>query len=81
MNTKRSIGLFLAVWALLAFVVPVSAAPADDGNDLSVYFRPAVRFGTDDRTLFILDFLVPVHRGNKDLIFINTKFTPDDHTA
>jgi hypothetical protein len=81
MNTRRSIGLILAVWALVAFVIPTSGIAADEATDPSIYFRPAVRFGTDDRTLFIMDFLIPVYRGNKDLLFINTKFTPDDHDA
>jgi len=53
----------------------------DEDPGFTIYFRPAVRFGTDDRTLFILDFLVPVYRGDKDIVFINTKFTPDTDDA
>jgi len=77
MNVKRILGLALVLCSIAAFAVPVSGLAADDANDLSVYFRPAVRFGTDDRTLFIFDFLVPVYRGNNDIVFINAKFTPD----
>ncbi len=80
MNSKRLLGIMI-VLSTLAVAFPVSGYAADDAGDLSVYFRPAVRFGTDDRVLFIMDFLVPVHRGDSDIVFINTKFTPDTDEA
>ncbi len=80
MNSKRLLGIMI-VLSTLAVALPVSGLAADDAKDLSVYFRPAVRFGTDDRVLFIMDFLMPVYRGDKDIVFINTKFTPDTDEA
>lgn len=80
MCIKRIFSCALVLCAL-AVAFPVSGITADDTKDLSIYFRPAVRFGTDDRVLFIMDFLVPVYRGNKDLLFVNTKFTPDTDEA
>jgi hypothetical protein len=78
MNVKRILGLTLVLCALAAFAVPISGLAADDAKDLSVYFRPAVRFGTDDRVLYIMDFLVPVYRGDTNIVFLNTKLTPDN---
>jgi len=81
MDIKRILPLILVFFSLAAVFVPVSGLAADQTDDLSVYFRPAVRFGTDDRVLYILDFFVPVYRGNNDLLFVNAKFTPDNHHA
>ncbi len=78
MNLKRILGTMLVLCAIAVFAVPVSGLAAEKDNDLSVYFRPGVRFGTDDRTLFIMDFLVPIYRGDKNIVFLNTKLTPDD---
>ncbi len=82
MNMKRILSIALVLGALAA-ILPVSGYAADDAkaNDWTIYLRPAIRFGTDDRTLFILDILAPVYRGDKDILFLNAKFTPDDHDA
>jgi hypothetical protein len=50
----------------------------DGPSDFTIYFRPAVRFGTDNRTLYIMDFLVPFYQGEKNIVFFNPKFTPND---
>jgi hypothetical protein len=44
----------------------------------TIHFRPGVRFGTDNRTLYIMDFLVPLHQGDKNILFANPKYTPND---
>jgi hypothetical protein len=81
MNLKQILGLTLVLCAIAAFAVPITGLAADDTKDLSLYFRPAVRFGTDDRTLFIMDFLLPVYRDDANIVFLNTKFTPDTDEA
>jgi hypothetical protein len=82
MNIRRILGLVIVLAALVT-VLPVPGYAADDAkaNDWTIYLRPAIRFGTDDRTLFILDLLAPVYRGGNDVLFLNAKFTPDDHDA
>lgn len=44
----------------------------------TIHFRPGIRWGTDDRTLYVLDFLIPLYQGEKNILFANTKFTPND---
>jgi hypothetical protein len=59
----------------------VSSAGTETKNtdhEWTIYYRPAVRFGTDDRTLYINDFLVPLYQNEKDILFSNIKFTPND---
>ncbi len=80
MNIRRILGLVIVLAALVA-AFPVSGYAADSANDWTIYLRPAVRFGTDHRTIFIIDTLAPVYRGDKDIVFINAKFSPDDHGA
>jgi len=80
MNFKRIFGIVIVLSALAA-IVPASGYAADTANDWTIYLRPAVRFGTDDRVIFIIDALAPVYRGDKDIVFINTKFSPDNHEA
>jgi hypothetical protein len=53
-------------------------AGEEEGSPWTLYFRPGVRFGTDDRTLFILDFLVPLYQGRRNIVFFNPKFTPNN---
>jgi len=82
-RTKLLIGLILIVTSCVWGVcVPTAfgAAPETTADpSWTIYFRPGVRFGSDDRTLFIMDFLVPLYRGDKDIVFFNPKLTPDDH--
>jgi hypothetical protein len=54
-------------------------AGEEEGSPWTLYFRPGVRWGTDDRTLFILDFLVPIYQGKRNIVFFNPKFTPNNH--
>jgi hypothetical protein len=74
------------VWILLIMLVfssglvtlPAFAEDTGDDPSWTIYFRPAVRFGTDDRTLYIMDFIVPLYQGQKNLLFFNPRFTPND---
>jgi hypothetical protein len=77
MGIKRFLTLVLVLSATIA-AFPVAGHTADSPENWTVYFRPAVRFGTDDRTLYIMDFLVPLYQGEKDILFFNPKFTPND---
>ena len=52
-----------------------------DDHPWTIYFRPGVRFGTDNRTLYIMDFLVPIYQGEKNILFVTPKFTPNDHDS
>jgi hypothetical protein len=49
-----------------------------DDKEWTIYFHPGVRFGTDNRTLYIMDFLVPLSQGDKNILFANPKYTPND---
>jgi hypothetical protein len=71
--------LFLLIAA--TFTVPTFAADKADDTDptWNIYFRPGVRFGTESRVLYILDFLVPLYRDDKNILFGNVKYTPNDH--
>jgi hypothetical protein len=83
MSFKRLLSIAVVLSAL-AVAIPVSGLAADDAgtaDDWTIYLRPAVRFGSDDRVLFIVDALVPVYRGADDIVFINGKFTPDNREA
>ncbi|MBN1574159.1 MAG: inverse autotransporter beta domain-containing protein, partial [Deltaproteobacteria bacterium] len=42
-------------------------------------FRPGVRFGTESRVLYIMDFLIPLYQDEKNIVFSNIKYTPNDH--
>lgn len=44
----------------------------------TIHFRPGIKWGTDDRTLYVLDFLILLYQGEKNILFANTKFTPND---
>jgi len=56
---------------------------SDAADDIaySIYFRPGVRFGTDSRTLYIMDLLVPLYRDEKNILFGNIKYTPNDRSG
>ncbi len=83
MKSYRLYAILISLLVILSagIFVPGAALAADTDSSHSVYFRPAIRFGTDNRTLYILDLLAPVYRGDKDLFFVNAKFTPDDLDA
>lgn len=75
------IASFILVFSLTA-IVPPSAFSATNDNGIdkpwTIYYRPGVRFGSDDRTLYINDFLIPIYQDPKNILFNNTKFTPND---
>ena len=77
-SSKLSI-FTLALLIIFVLVPFMGQAETDDDSDWTIYFNPAVRFGTNDRVLYVLDFLVPLYRGEKNILFANTKFTPNDH--
>jgi hypothetical protein len=54
------------------------ANTVDEDTKCTIYYRPAIRFGTDDRTLYINDFLVSLYRDQKNILFSNIKYTPND---
>ncbi len=82
MKLKKSvsIALFLILTAAI-FTVPAFAAEekADPGSAWNIYFRPGVRFGTESRVLYIMDFLIPLYQDEKNIVFSNIKYTPNDH--
>lgn len=55
--------------SLLGFFLSSASAETNDTNakpKRTIHFRPGVRFGTDDRTLYIMDFLVPLYQDQKN---------------
>ena len=64
------------------FALPATAAKekadTDSGSAWNIYFRPAIRWGTNSRTLYIVDFLIPLYQDDKNILFANPKFTPND---
>ena|GEM_PF-576683 len=73
--------LFIVLAAALA-TLPVEAVAQDiktDDSTYNIYFRPAIRWGTNGRTLYIADFFIPLYQGDKSILFANPKFTPNDH--
>lgn len=77
---KRSFGIGLVLIMLCSGLVALPAAAAEPSDDpaWTIYARPGVRFGTDDRTLFIMDFIVPLYDGEKNLLFFNPRYTLGD---
>jgi len=75
-----SIALFLIIITVI-FAVPSFAADekTDPGTAWNIYFRPGVRFRTESRTLYIMDFLIPLYQDEKNIVFSNIKYTPNDH--
>ncbi len=75
-----SIATVLTIFLLGLLTLDLYAGTDQNKKDPSwtIYYRPAVRFGSDDRTLYINDFLIPIYQNDKSIIFNNTKFTPND---
>jgi hypothetical protein len=80
LKMKKLFGITLALIMLCSGLVVLPAMAAETGDDpaWTIHFRPAVRFGTDNRTLYIMDFMVPLYEGQKNLLFFNPRFTPND---
>ncbi|MBN1574338.1 MAG: inverse autotransporter beta domain-containing protein [Deltaproteobacteria bacterium] len=50
----------------------------EDDQKWTIHFSPGIRWGTDNRTLYILDFLVPLYQDERNILFVNAKYTPND---
>jgi len=73
----RSFALVLLTCALFAFL-PLPSNAADNGTDPSIYFRPGVRFGSDDRIITSFDLLIPFWQGEKNILFFNPRYSFDN---
>lgn len=83
-STRLAFILFLAIVTLICFLPEfLPAATEGGGSDppWTIYYRPGVRFGSDNRTLYINDFLIPIYQDDKNILFNNTKFTPNDQNG
>jgi hypothetical protein len=71
---------FFLVFSVFLFASSAHATSDDKngGPTWMIYFNPGVRFGTDNRTLYILDFLVPLYQDDKSILFANPRYTPND---
>jgi hypothetical protein len=75
---KKTCSVALILMTLVAAVLVVPANAAQEDRPWTIYFHPGVRFGSDNRTLYIMDFLVPLYQGDKNILFFNPRFTPND---
>jgi fibronectin-binding autotransporter adhesin len=78
MELKRIRCLVLVFCLICSLAVPVSGFAADKAEDWTIYARPGIRFGSDDRTIFTSDFLVPLWQTDKDILFFNPRLSLDD---
>jgi hypothetical protein len=71
---------FFLVFSVFLFASSAYATTDDKngGPPWTIYFNPGVRFGTDNRTLYILDFLIPLYRDDKSILFAEPRYTPND---
>jgi len=65
----KIITLSLVIFCLLSSYVFAEDLGEKDKTKWTIYFRPGVRFGTDDRTLYVMDFLVPLYQDDKNIFF------------
>jgi hypothetical protein len=74
------INLVIVLGSLALFPPDIRAENDSDKDspEWTIYFRPGVRFGTDNRTLYIMDFLVPLYKDDRNILFANPRFTPND---
>jgi hypothetical protein len=72
--------VFFFTFLIFLFSFPAFAASndKDDNRPWTIHFNPGVRFGTDNRMLYILDFLLPLYQDNKNILFANPRYTPND---
>jgi hypothetical protein len=75
---KRTCPIVLILMTLTAAMLALPAYAGESDHPWTIYFHPGVRFGTDNRTLYIMDFLVPLYQGDKNILFFNPRFTPND---
>ncbi len=75
------VDLILATIGLFAICVSNTNAARNEVRDdtpWTIHYRPGARFGTDGRTLFINDFIIPVYQDDKRILFGNVRYTPND---
>jgi len=78
---KKVFSLALVLMVLCMAVTALPAYAGESEHPWTIYFHPGVRFGTDNRTLYIMDFLVPLYQGDKNILFFNPRFTPNDQNG
>ncbi len=85
MKYHRIFKQFLILISITVLIIgaflPNSVADTENNEDdqkWTIHFKPGIRWGTDNRTLYILDFLVPLYQDEKNILFVNTKYTPND---
>ena len=64
--------------ALLGNVRTDVVSYAEGGSDWTIYFRPGIRFGTEDRVISYYDLLVPLYFTDKSVLFFNPRYSFDD---
>ena len=80
-RAKRLLGIALVSAALLCGLCAPAVSWSEEGQvrpSLTIYAYPQVRWGTDDRTIYSFDFLVPLWQTERDILFFNPKFSLDD---
>jgi hypothetical protein len=74
---------FLALMTLMligALSLPAFAAEKSQAGNSpwTIYTNSQVRWGSNDRTIFTLDVLVPLYQGEKNILFFNSRLNKDD---
>ncbi len=81
MKKKQFLYVLVIVGVLISLAMgsgQLSAEPQADDSSFPIYVRPSIRFGTDERTLYITDILIPLYQGQKNVLFFNPRFTSQD---
>jgi len=82
MDKNRSICILAVFLVLFSCILLSSAFGAPEKKEekpaWQIHFNPSIRFGTDDRVLYMFDWLVPLYKGEKHLLFSNIKHTLSD---
>ena len=79
MKAFKRTAVYIAIFVILVMAGSIpGAAIAQDQSDWTIYFRPGIRFGFDDRVIGYYDLMVPVYRSDNSVFFLNPKFSHDD---
>jgi hypothetical protein len=68
----------VALFTICSFTTEAVQNDTQDGVPWTIYYSPGIRFGTEGRTLFINDFIIPIYRDDNRILFGNVKYTPSD---